>query len=747
MWRPFLYLLLVINLQGFALRAQQPQTAEGTVIDAQTAEPLTGVHVVFENTQHSFGCLTDAYGSFKIESIPAGKYAVKISLIGYTPLLLPEVEITTGKNSFSAWKLDTFLTALSEVVVRSRRKADDSPQNPMAVASARSFAMETAQRYAASMGDPGRLALSFAGVRGQADITNGIVVRGNAPKGVLWRVDDVDVPDPNHFSQEGYGGGAVCMISAQLMAASDFFTGAFAAQYGNAMSAVFDIKLRHGNIHRRHYYMQAGMLGFEGGMEGPFLTGKRSSYLINYRYSTLSLFDKIGFDVGNTITTYQDLNFKLNFPSRRGSTFSVFGIAGMSELVYHQQRKRKTNEKIKTYDMGVAGIAHARSLNEKNHLRSVFSFSANRETLDKDEIYTGNVQIPAYQMRAAGMTVRGIINLDTRLSSATGITSGIRVSGIRFNLDDIFDFTRSTGEYKRADMTYMLQAHSQLKHALSEKWTVTGGVHLLFFGYNHHYAIEPRTGVSWQISRKHKLYFASGLHSRLESLACYMVVDPWQAAQPNRDLNFTRAVHAVLGYEMNPAEHLKLKAEAYCQYLYAVPIATDEGSYFSMLNFQDRYTTMKLVNNGRGMNYGIELTAEKSFSHNYYVLANGSLFNSKYYAADGVWRNTRYNTNYVTSCTAGKDFPFGKINTSWSLGINARMLWAGGERTEQSLFEEQISDYFRLDTRVSISRERQRVRWLLALDIQNTTNRINENTLKEIQPAGILPVLSFRVEL
>lgn len=270
---------------------------------------------------------------------------------------------------------------------------------------------------------------------------------------------------------------------------------------------------------------------------------------------------------------------------------------------------------------------------------------------------------------------------------------------------------------------------------------------MLFFGYNHRYAVEPRGGINYQLNKKHSLFLAAGLHSRLESFACYMIEEPFTSKQPNRDLGMTRALHVVFGHEAKPHEHWKIKTELYYQYLFNVPVSTDEDSYFSMLNFQERYTTMELVNNGLGKNYGAELTLEKMFSRNYYVLANGSLFNSIYYAADGLWRNTRFNANYITSLSAGKDFTFGGIKKSWTFGLNARMLWAGGERKWETEYDEQFKDYFRMDTRVSIARKRERMKWLLSVDIQNTTNRENETSLKEIKPIGILPVLAFRVEM
>ncbi len=729
------------------LYAQQSQSVTGRVIDKATGEPVPGASVVLQGGEGFSGGVTDELGVFKLENVISGKYVLKVSSIGYETFTLPEVEISRAMNVIPSVKLSPSATAIDEVVVKSGSKDDAEPRNPMAVASAKSFTIETTERYAASLRDPSRLVLSFAGVRGQSDIANGIVVRGNAPKGVLWRIEGVDVPDPNHFSQEGYGGGAVCIMSGQVIGKSDFYTGAFPAQYGNAMSAVFDISMREGKTDRTHYYLQAGMMGFEGGLEGPFNKKKNSSYLANYRYSTLKLFERMGLDIGNTISAYQDLNFKINFPTRKAGAFSVFGIGGMSEVVAIQQKTRKKNEKSKSYDMASVGVSHSYSLNAKNHLRSTVAFSANRETLDKDEHYNAGSTLPAYRAGASNMFLRGVVELHSRLSSRTSLVSGIRLSGIRFNLDDTWDISKISDTYKSADITYMLQAYSEAKYSFSEKWTLLGGLHVLFFGYNHRYAVEPRGGINYQLNKKHSLFLAAGLHSRLESFACYMIEEPFTSKQPNRDLGMTRALHVVFGHEAKPHEHWKIKTELYYQYLFNVPVSTDEDSYFSMLNFQERYTTMELVNNGLGKNYGAELTLEKMFSRNYYVLANGSLFNSIYYAADGLWRNTRFNANYITSLSAGKDFTFGGIKKSWTFGLNARMLWAGGERKWETEYDEQFKDYFRMDTRVSIARKRERMKWLLSVDIQNTTNRENETSLKEIKPIGILPVLAFRVEM
>ncbi len=726
-------------------------TVRGMLIDKQTKEPLFGASVSFESENGKIvGVTADAQGMFTLEKIPAGKYKVSASFIGYNQLVISKVEVANENNSFITLELESSLTKLNEVVVsETKRGGDNAPINSMAVISARSFNAEESEMVAASLGDPGRLALSYAGVRGQSDILNGIVVRGNAPKGVMWRVEGVEVPSPNHFSQEGYGAGAICMMSGQVIGTSDFYTGAFPSEYGNAMSAVFDVKLKKGDTQKRHYFLQAGMMGFEGGTEGPFTKNKKASYLINYRYSTLAVFEKMGMDIGNTITAYQDLTFKLNLPTTKAGTFTVFGVGGQSKLTVSEQNRRntKTKEKVKTYDMALTGLSNAYSLNEKNVLKTTLLFAANRERLDKDEVSRGTgASVPSYRLGGSNMYFRTVVQVDSRLSSRSSLRSGIITSNMRFNIDDLYDAARNTGEYKAVGLTYTLQAFSQWKYLLTEKLTLHTGMHFIYFGLNGNFNIEPRAALAWQINKKQSVAVAAGLHSKLEALANYMVHEPWTGSTPNADVDFTKAAQTGVSYEIIPVKHLKLKTELYFQYLYSVPISTDEGSSFSILNSQDRYTTNVLVNKGRGMNYGIELTLEKTFAKNYYILANGSLFESKYYAADGIWRNSRYNTNFITSLTAGKDFIFGKTN-NWTFGLNGRVLWSGGERTEPSAFEDQVTNYFRVDTRMSIARQRENVKWIFAIDVQNASNRKNESTLDEIQSTGILPVLSFRIDL
>jgi len=180
------------------------------------------------------------------------------------------------------------------------------------------------------------MATNFAGVRGANDATNDIVIRGNSPTGLLWRLEGVDIPNPNHFGNLGSTGGPVSMLNSNVLSNSDFMTGAFPSEYGNALSGVFDLRMRHGNNEKHEFLGQIGFNGVELGAEGPFSKKSGASYLINFRYSTLALFKLGGVDFGTGDATpeYTDLSFKVRIPTKKAGIFEIFGMGGMSSIEF-----------------------------------------------------------------------------------------------------------------------------------------------------------------------------------------------------------------------------------------------------------------------------------------------------------------------------------------------------------------------------------------------------------------------------
>src|SRR5688572_1623639 len=361
-------LILLIFLFSFPYLGQAQnltQTIRGRILDRESQAPLIGASVALVSTNPVMAVMTDADGYFKLSKVPVGRHTIKINYVGYEEQVVPELLLGSGKELVLSIGLAENLNQMQEVVIKAEAEKGRA-QNEMAVLSARTISVEETKRYAASLSDPARAALNYAGVGATEDMSNEIVVRGNSPKGVLWRLEGIEIPNPNHFSEEGASGGPISILSVNMIDNSDFFTGAFPAEYGNALSGIFDMKLRKGNNEKREYAFQAGVLGVDFAAEGPFKKGGKASYLANYRYSTLAVLNKIGIKLdGDNTPDFQDFSFKVNVPTQKAGIFSVWGIGGLSNDVSKAETDPdKWTEKEDHFNdvfrsgMGVTGLSH-----------------------------------------------------------------------------------------------------------------------------------------------------------------------------------------------------------------------------------------------------------------------------------------------------------------------------------------------------------------------------------------------------
>ena len=347
-----------------ALSQELTQTIRGTIIDKESEFTLPGANVILISVDPVKGVSTDADGNFEINDVPVGRHTLKVTFLGYEELMLPNILVGSAKEVVLKAALSESFVKLEEVVIEAGQKNGEA-NNDMATVSARSFSMEEASRYAASIDDPARMALAYAGVSSNDDILNEIVVRGNSPKGLLWRLNGVEIPSPNHFTDVGASGGGISVFSNNMIDRSDFFTAAFPAEYGNALSGVFDINLRKGNQHKAEQAFQFGLLGTDISAEGPIKGENKGSYLINYRYSTLSMLSGLGILDFDENSVFQDLSFNFFIPSEKYGNFSLFGIGGLS--LSEEFPKKDTTELDPlednfdarfVSDMGVVGLKH-----------------------------------------------------------------------------------------------------------------------------------------------------------------------------------------------------------------------------------------------------------------------------------------------------------------------------------------------------------------------------------------------------
>jgi CarboxypepD_reg-like domain len=777
-------LVLIFSLIIFiahSVSAQLTQTIRGTVIDNVVQTPLAGATITIAGSNKT--AITDEKGNFRFSNVPVGLQTLFISYIGYKENAVANIVVNAGKEVVLTIPLEENSKIETAVIVKSNSKKN-KPLNDMSAVSARAFTVEETQKYAAAVNDPARMATNFAGVAAANDGNNNIVIRGNAPTGLLWRMEGIDIPNPNHYSSPGSAGGGISILSAQLLSNSDFVTGAFASEYGNALSGAFDLKLRKGNNERKEYTLQAGLLGINAAAEGPLAAFYKGSYLINYRYSTLNLLNKLGLDVGDAPTNFQDFSFNFSLPTRRAGNFTVFGFGGLSSQTFDPA---KDSAKWKTdadryggkYNGNTAfsGITHSISIGNKTNIKSAIGFSYNGLTSNTNYIFKDyNLsELDKTAFTTKKLTTSSTLNHkfnSKNVLRAGGILNVIYFNYVQKTRQNITAPLLQTANTKGSTQT--IQLFGQWQYKPVNKITFNAGLHYLALLYNNSSSIEPRTSVKWDINRKNSLAFGYGLHSQLQSFNIYFATQKNAAGAtitPNKNLDFTKAQHFVLSYTHAINNNLKIKTELYYQHLFNVPVSISDTNTFSTLNVEDGvFFTDALTNKGKGKNYGIEISLEKYLSKNYYFMFSNSFYQSKYTAADGIERNTRFNGNYISNFIGGKDFV--SANKRRTFGINVKFLYSGGYRNtpvdllasraagytiykEKQAYSLQNPGYFRSDLRLSMKWNRRHMTSTLSLDLQNVTNRQNianqsfdvvAGKIINNYQTGLIPILNYKIE-
>ncbi len=739
--------LIIFNVSLFA-QEQLTQTVRGRIIDNDSKIPVIGATAVIQGSNPILGASADIDGYFTIKNVPIGRVNIAISALGYEKQLLPNIIVESGKEAFVNVKLtETFETLATVTVTAKGNERKDEVINKMASVSAKTVTTEETGRYAGSLNDPARMVSAFAGVMGDGAGNNDIVVRGNSPRGILWRLEGMEIPNPNHFSNEGSSSGPVNALNANMLSNCDFFSGAFAPEYGNALSGVFDTRFRTGNNEKHEQTFSLGVLGTDITLEGPFSKDYNGSYLFNYRYSTLELLDKAGIVDFGGIPKYQDASMKINLPTKKHGYFSLVGLWGNSSI-FQDETVEDTEEIFQKNDVnaGLAfvGLKHNYIMNDNVYIQSYASYSGSNSGIKSLSIDDEtNSFYTSLNSKFTNSTYRLSTLFNAKINNRNTVKTGVIYSLMDYNMDvDRNDIKHTQLSYVFNDEgnTSMIQAYATWKYRILKDLTMVSGVHYTQLMLNNNFSVDPRIGLKWQMNPKQYISLGAGLHSKVEPISVYMANGRNSGVQnTNKNLELSKAAHAVVGFGHQFTENLFFKTELYYQHLYDVPVENLPGSSYSILNESAGFINKPLTNGGKGRNYGIELTLERFFNNNFYYLMTGSLFDSKYTAKDGIERDTRFNAQYAGNLVLGKEFqlPTRKKNKTLAINLKASLLGgnmssvidlegskAAGETVyfDDKIFSEKADDFFYLNLGITYRSNRKRTTHEIKLDIQNVTN-------------------------
>ena len=774
--------LLVFILFPLLLSAQSIplQTIRGNVLDKSVKNPLPGANIELVS-KLTASAVADATGNFVLEKVPVGRHTLRITYIGYKPVVLQNILIESGKQLVLSIEMEEEVSTGKEVVVQSKPNRQ-KPLNEMAVVSTRMMSMQETRRYAAGLNDPSRIATAFAGVVSQGDANN-LIIRGNAPNGLLWRMEGIDIPNPNHFAKVGTSGGGISILSAQLLANSDFMISAFPAEYGNALSGVFDIKLRKGNNSRREHTFSASTIGIDAATEGYFKKGYGGSYLVNYRYGFLTLMQQLGLKIGDAATRFQDLSFHIHLPTKKLGSFSIFGFGGNSEqkteasvdsIMWTNNPSNRTG-RLDAAKTGMIGISHSISLGKKTFLKTMYSVNGYtyREENNRLDKYNGPLIFTRNNAFTESNGIWSMV-LTQKFNSRHLLKVGAYTSAKNFDLTQretvsnvLRDKVKSTGD------TRLTNYFIQWKWSPSNRLSFLAGMHAQQFALNKTSVVEPRLGIKWITGNNQFLSAGVGFHSQIQPLGNYFarIKIGADSVQPNKGLEFSRAAHYVLGYSIAPAPNWNVKAEVYYQWLFSIPVSALVKNSFSLLNQDDDYAIAALNNQGSGKNYGFEITLERYLSDQFYLLSSVSLYESAYLPSDKIWRSTRFNSNSTFTFLMGKEWNLKGKRTS-TFSVDCKLIYAGGVRVtpidlaksivqkttvldHTRIYEDKLSNIWRVDLQTEWKVQYGKKTGSLIAGVQNLFNRKNpvsqsyDPVTKQIKYnylLGLIPVVGYKVD-
>ncbi|UBM60294.1 TonB-dependent receptor [Marinilongibacter aquaticus] len=753
-------------LFSLSIQAQQTSTIRGLVQEARTQTPVPGATVQIVGTD--FRTIADENGAFSFTAVPVGRLELKITSVAFSPQLIKELILVSNKELIVNVQLEPSTETLKTIDVKAA-----SPNLSGAKTSLQSITIEQVMRYPATFFDPARLAFSLPGVANTNDQANGMSIRGNNPRGLQWRLEGVEIVNPNHLANAGtfsdqvtVNAGGTNMLSAQMLGNMNFLSGAFPAEYGNALSGVMDMRLRKGNNKNHEHTVQVGLIGVDLATEGPINKEKGSSYLVNYRYSFTGLLALGGMTFGGEAIAFQDLAVNLSFPSKTLGEFTVFGMGGLNsnEFKFDDEDGLGPETEKDLYNinyhgkMGAVGMTQAKTFGGRLHWRNALVYSSLQTKRDQTKVLSAS---SAPSLAQIDDNTLGKLSLSS-IFSIKATDKSFWKAGVYFTQNDESLFANQV-DVEANISGLIIQPFVEYDRQLGKRVDLTLGLHSLNYSYNNQSTLEPRMSLALALNESQDLNLALGRYSQIQGAWAYAF---------NKDLKPTLSDQVVLHYEKRFGTSSTFTAEAFGQFLHQ-DLSFSDAEFLVGMNISGNYLNFAknypIANGSKGRTYGLELNYNKYLDKGFFALINTTLYKSQFRAFDENYYDSRYSGNYIFNVTLGKEWTLKKNRV---LGLNTRIVWLGGfrdyaidegrsEESGQTVFavdkplDKQYPDYFRPDLRLYLKRSKAKINQMWSVDIQNFVNYQNvaydaydafqQKIVRKYQ-LGMVPMLNYRIE-
>jgi len=674
-----------------SVERQLSGTIKGTVVDAETQQPLPGVTVQITGTER--GAYTDINGDFEISKVPIGAYLVDIRSVGYQPLTRTDIIVKPGRITTIPVELTMTPVPVKGIRVTAGyfHEIQDQPT------SATNFTGEEIRRAPGSAGDVSRIVMVLPSVAQVNDQLNSLVVRGGSPVENAFYIDNIEIPNINHYPIQGTSGGPIGLLNVDFIQNVNFSAGGFSATYGDRLSSVMEIEFREGNRDEFDAQLDLSFAGFGAVAEGPLLTD-RGSFMISGRRSYLDmLVDVIG--VG-TAPKYGDYQGKLVYDLSPANKMTVLGIYGWDGIEWNPDQSRDDGMPIygpfKGYEYAF-GANWKYLWNRKGYSNTSLSIFGTKYISDVfetkaffDSTVNGGKELRLYQSNSLEQIVqlRSVNNyrFNNRISTEFGFD-------FKYFYNDYFynsaPYTNAIGDSIEAVYVDKIMEspkyglYTSLNLRLTGRLTANAGLRYDYFPFNKRQYVSPRLALTYQLSERFSLKSATGIYYQSLPLVLISQKDEFER------LRDPRAYHYILGFDYLLTPETKLTVEAYYKDYRNFPVDPNQPQLF----LADELSFMRMVglfenldDNGLAESYGLEGTIQKKLADDIYGMASASYFRSKYRDYRGVWRNRLFDNRFIASMEGGY-----KPNNKWEFSL--RWIFAGGPPFTP--LDEELSEEYR----------------------------------------------------